>query len=61
MALIEAINYARILLLIDYLNAEFGVLCGTTFWMFAQSIATCFGREIKWIKANEASDISESP
>jgi hypothetical protein len=34
MALIEVINYTRILLLIDHLNAEFGVLYGTTFWMF---------------------------
>jgi Transposase IS4 len=32
-----------------------------TFWMFAQSIATCFGREIKWIKANKANDFFESP
>ena len=61
MVLIEAINYARISLLIDHLNAVFGVLYGITFWMFAQSIATCFGREIKQIKANEANDVFESP
>jgi hypothetical protein len=40
MALIEAINYAKILLPIDPMNAVIGVLYGITFLMFAQSIAT---------------------
>jgi hypothetical protein len=61
MTLIKAINYVRISLLINHLNVVFSVLYDITFWMFAQSIATCFRREIKQIKANEANDVFESP
>jgi hypothetical protein len=45
--LIEVINYAKISLPIDPINAVFGVLCSIIFLMFAQLIATWFRREIE--------------
>ena len=42
------------------MSIEFGDLYGTIFSMFAQSIATCYGKEIQWIRANVVNDLIET-